>query len=296
MTSSARRANRLIGTALILVIALVVGACSAGESDAVDAVETRESPASSAIRGAADPAGTGAGVQHGETAGTGAAPASGTARSGTAGGPRAASGSSTSLVDPPDTMPGRTYDPSHVALARDDCTNRRATAEFYKSYQKATFSEFADWFPLRPLAGSTSLPAGRHKEVVYVRAGDEGLRFRQGDPDGSFAAHVMWIGRPPDQAPLKELLEAGGAMVMYLSTPSPYARRDLQEPVVVRGQSGGISRRSTWGCVVVEHWDVDWAAPASRGGYVYMRVFLSAKQFTREQALQLCEAMEDWPH
>lgn len=297
MNALAGRSNRLRGTVLALLIAITAGACSAGEPNAVDPAETRASAASTttpdaanAVDGGQAPgAGSPAGTSTPATSGTaGSARANGNAQSGPGASPR-----STDLEDPPDTMPGRTYDPAAVGLMREHCMNM-PTAEFFKNHQRAPFADFEAWFPMRPLARTTSLPAGDHREVVFVKAGDEDLRGRQGDPNDSFGTHVLWTGRDPDHAPVKELLEAGGAMVMYASTQSPYARRDQQEPVVVRSQPGGISQRRWFlGCVDVDHWDVDWAAPASQGGYVYMRVYLSAKQFTRAQALKFCEAMEN---
>lgn len=283
------RPVRLPASVLVFVVALIGGACSPGESNGVDAAATRDSRASTTVPDVAVAAdvgepGAGAAAERSTSA------TRGPFRSGAASSNRPAGAGkppgSTMLEDPPDTMPGGSYDPAAVAMMREECL-RRPTGEFFKDRPRATFADFAASFPTRPLARTTRLPAGDHRELVLVDAGDAG------DRTGGY--HVLWTGRDPDNAPVKELLEAGGALVLSTSRSSPYATRDGHDPVVVRGHPGGIAQRRWWFCVRVDYWEIDWAAPASRGGgYVYMRVVVSAERFTRAQALALCEAMEDW--
>ena len=62
----------------------------------------------------------------------------------------------------------------------------------------------------------------------------------------------------------------------------------------LRPRSSRRWKRSARSCYDVKHWHLIWVDRSPDGKELSTDVFLGAEQFTREQALAFCEALQEW--
>ncbi|MGI8794262.1 MAG: hypothetical protein ACR2H3_13990 [Acidimicrobiales bacterium] len=169
------------------------------------------------------------------------------------------------------------------------CENRSFTETFSRTDQ-VTFGQMSDWLGRRPL--HRAAPTAGRSELVLVFGGPRQEQGIKGDPSKGYGLQLAYRSGRPDRSTTRELLDSGASVVFYgqgQEGPGPD-----HEPAQVKGSSGSVNPSNGIGCVRMALWSVVWYVQSTTGEWATMRLFVSATNYTKEQAIAYANSFEGW--
>ncbi|MGI8792012.1 MAG: hypothetical protein ACR2H3_02360 [Acidimicrobiales bacterium] len=161
--------------------------------------------------------------------------------------------------------------------------------ETFSNTERTSFGMLVGWLGRRPVHRA---PVAGRSELVLVYGGSGEAHGTQGDPTKGYGLQLVYSAGDPSRSTVREYFAKRNSMVSLLQRRREPASNS--EQVSVRGSTGYFSRADGIGCAKANLWSILWHVQGTDGAWATMRLYLSADQFTKDQAVAYAQSFEDF--